>query len=137
MPVEPGRVVGIGAICDIGSQRATSDARARSFSVSEFVMLDDDRRVLLHKDRGFTISQAISSKFDAEHIEFKATRDIIIQNVLTTVLPDEGESDEDHPWGWLAELARARGLEVTAEDLRHLNYEVVLSDEVIRWLDSL
>jgi hypothetical protein len=33
-------------------------------------------------------------------------------------------------------LARARGLEVTAEDLQGLPYEVILTDRVTRWLAS-
>ncbi|MFG1950989.1 hypothetical protein [Micromonospora sp. NPDC048830] len=53
---------------------------------------------------------------------------------MSAVLPDEEESGEDHPWSWLAELAQARGLEVTADDLRGLPYEVVFTEAVSRWL---
>lgn len=53
-PVEPGRVVGLGAVCDPRPLRL-DDADEQSFSVSEFVTLDDGRRVILHSDRGFTI----------------------------------------------------------------------------------
>jgi hypothetical protein len=52
------------------------------------------------------------------------------------VLPDDDDCEDAHPWEWLAELARARGLDVTSEDLRLLPYEVVLDDSVTRWLDS-
>jgi hypothetical protein len=34
----------------------------------------------------------------------------------------------------LADLARARGLNVSANDLRSLPYEVIFTDEVRRWL---
>jgi hypothetical protein len=54
--------------------------------------------------------------------------------VLNVVLPDDDESEDDHPWSWLAELAQARGLDLTAEDLQALPYEVILTDRVIRWL---
>jgi hypothetical protein len=56
--------------------------------------------------------------------------------VLNVVLPDDDEEAavEAHPWEWLAGLARARGLKVTAEDLRELTYEVVFTDNVTRWL---
>jgi hypothetical protein len=57
----------------------------------------------------------------------------LTRDVLNTVLPDDDDG-EDHPWSWLAALARGRGLDVTAEDLRVLPYEVVLTDAVIRWL---
>ena len=40
---------------------------------------------------------------------------------------------EAHPWSWLAALAEARGLSVTADDLRALPYEVVLTDDVRQW----
>jgi hypothetical protein len=50
----PGSVVGLGAICDLRSQQPNQPF-SQSFSVSEFVTLDDGRRVILHEDRGFTI----------------------------------------------------------------------------------
>jgi len=55
--------------------------------------------------------------------------------VLNTVLPDDDEPAEDHPWTWLAGLARARGLNVSADDLRGLRYEVTFTDRVHRWLE--
>ncbi len=134
--VKPGRVVGIGAICNLRPQ-IVADARSQSFSVSEFVTLEDGRGVLLHQDRGFTIGVGrASERYD--DLRAGQTRDSIIQDVLNVVLPDDNETAavEDHPWSWLAELARARGLNVTAEDLRGLPYEVVLTGEVIRWLEQ-
>jgi hypothetical protein len=53
---------------------------------------------------------------------------------LAVVLPDDDVPAEDHPWTWLADLARARGLNVSADDLRSLAYEVIFSDKVRRWL---
>jgi hypothetical protein len=134
--VKPGRVVGIGAICDLARQ-LVPDARSQSFSVSEFVTLEDGRRVILHDDRGFTIGVAGRSE-RYEDLRAGETRESIIHNVLLVVLPDDDETaeGEDHPWSWLAELARARGLNVTAEDLRGLPYEVILTDEITRWLEQ-
>jgi hypothetical protein len=95
--------------------------------VSEFVTLDDGRRVILHEARGFTIGCGSGDGW--EHL----TMEDMTRSVLTTVLPDEGA--EEHPWSWLADLARARGLDVTAEDLRGLPYEVVFADAVReQWL---
>ncbi|MEV5768734.1 hypothetical protein AB0L34_29785 [Micromonospora sp. NPDC052213] len=132
LPVEPGRVVGIGAICDLRPQRL-DEADTQSFSVSEFVTLEDGRRVILHKDRGFTLGWR-STDPRSGAVPVGETRDSITQNVLNVVLPDDEEGAEDHPWSWLADLARARGLNVTAEDLRGLPYEVVLTDKVTQWL---
>lgn len=134
-PVKPGRVVGIGAICDLGPQRV-DDAPSQSFSVSEFVRLDDGRRVILHSDRGFTIGWTSAPESGSESLRRHETPDSITHDVLNTVLPDDDDSGEDHPWPWLAELARARGLNATAADLRSLTYEVVLTDNVTRWLAS-
>jgi hypothetical protein len=132
-PVEPGRVVGIGAICALRPQHF-DDARSQGFLVSEFVKLEDGRRVILHRKRGFTIGLPAAPESGAGALRTYETRDSITQEVLNTVLPDDDDAGEDHPWPWLAELARARGLSVTAEDLRSLSYEVVLTDDVIRWL---
>ena len=132
-PVEPGRVVGVGAICDLRPQRS-DEARSQSFSVSEFVALEDGRRVILHDDRGFTIGWRSSGEPASGDIPGHETLESMTRNVLNVVLPDDDESGEEHPWSWLADLARARGLDVTAEDLRGLPYEVVFTDEVRRWL---
>lgn len=129
---EPGRVVSLGAICDLRTP-SSGDGRSQSFSVSEFVTLDDGQRVTLHKERGFTIGWG-SNMSDAGDIREGLTPDEITRDVLNTVLPDDDECGDDHPWSWLAELAQACGLDVTEEDLRNLPYEVILSDKVIRWL---
>ncbi len=63
------------------------------------------------------------------------TRQDTIDTVLAVVLPDPDDGEE-HPWAWLAHLARFRGLNVTAEELRGLPYEVVLTDRLTRWLDT-
>lgn len=133
--VEPGRVVGLGAICDLSPTR-TDDVSSQSFLVSEFATLEDGRRVLLHAERGYSIAARSTGAPGNGAIPLHETRDGVIENVLSTVLPDDDECGEAHPWSWLAELARARGLDVTAEDLKDLPYEVVLTDDVTRWLAS-
>ena len=35
------------------------------------------------------------------------------RGVRTTVLPDDDDTQDDHPWEWLAELLRAHGVEAT------------------------
>jgi hypothetical protein len=133
LPVEPRRVVGLGAICDLRPQRF-DEARSQSFSVSEFATLEDGRRVVLHEDRGFTIGWRSSGESRSGDIRGHETLESMTRNVLNVVLPDDDDCAEDHPWSWLAELARARGLNVTAEDLRGLPYEVIFTDKMRRWL---
>jgi hypothetical protein len=132
-PVKPGRVVGLGAICDLGPQRP-DDARAGSFSVSEFVTLEDGRRVILHEDRGFTIALRSTGRTDPGELREHMTIESLTRDVLNVVLPDDDMPAEAHPWSWLADLARARGLNVSADDLRSLPYEVTFTDNVRRWL---
>ena len=132
-PVEPGRVVGLGAICDL-DPRTPDKARSQSFSVSEFVTLEDGRRVILHEDRGFTIGLGSSGETTAD-LRRGETIESLTRDVLSVVLPDNDDAAEDHPWTWLADLARARGLNVSADDLRSLAYEVIFTDKVRLWLD--
>jgi hypothetical protein len=133
-PVEPGRVVGLGAICDLGSLRA--DPRDQGFLVSEFVTLDDGRRVLLHDGgRGLMTSGVRSTGgWTAPDVRWGLTLEQLARDVLTVVLPDNDDDPEPHPWSWLSELARSRGLDVTPDDLRALPYDVVFADELRRWL---
>jgi hypothetical protein len=132
-PVEPGRIVGLGAICDLRPPRA--DPRDQDFKVSEFVTLEDGRRVLLHDGgRGFTIGVRSTGTWKPPDVRWKRTLEQLTDDVLLVVLPDDDDDPEPHPWSWLSELARSRGLDVTADDLRALRYEVVFTDELRRWL---
>ena len=131
-PVKPGRVVGLGAICDLGPQRSDGSGD-QGFSVSEFITLEDGRRVILHEDRGFTLGWRSSGEPRPGDVREHETLESLTRDVLNVVLPDDDECADDHPWSWLADLARARGLDVTAEDLRRLPYEVTFSEKVRRF----
>jgi hypothetical protein len=126
-------VVGLGALCDLGAQRP-DHAPDQSFSVSEFVLLEDGRRVILHEDRGFTTGLRSAVTSDPGDLREHLTLEHLTRDVLTVVLPDGENAAEDHPYSWLADLARARGLKVSADDLRSLAYEVTFTDRVRRWL---
>jgi len=132
-PTRPGRVIRLGAVCDL-RPRDLDDAGSQRFSVSEFATLQDGRRVILHEERGFTVGLRSTGETDPGALVNYETADSVTRNVLNVVLPDDEDSEEDHPWEWLAELARTRGLDVTSEGLRGLPYEVVLTDRVTRWL---
>ena len=89
-------------------------------------MIETGEHVTLHRDRGY------SAWTNGPDIWSTNTVDAITRDVLTTVLPDDAESSgEAHHWSWLVELARARGLDVSEEDLRSLRYEVVISGAVL------
>jgi len=125
-------VIGLGAICDLGPQRPDG-ARSQSISVREFVTLEDGRQVILHEDRGFTICLG-SSRESAADLRRYETLEGLTRQVLNVVLPDDDEPTENYPWSWLADLAQARGLNVSGEDLRSLACEVIFTDKVRRWL---
>jgi hypothetical protein len=132
-PVEPGRVVGLGALCDLGPARP--DRRDQDFEVSEFVTLEDGRRVLLHDGgRGFTIGVRSTGASTPPDVRSDLTAEQLTDDVLIVVLPDDEDDTEPHPWSWLSDLARARGLDASADDLRALPYDVVLTDDLRRWL---
>lgn len=63
--------------------------------------------------------------------DYEFDRASMESGVLTTVLPDDAEeTGELHDWDWLAELARNRGVEITADDLRRLPYRVVYGERL-------
>jgi hypothetical protein len=119
-------VVGLGAICDLGPH-ALDDPREHNFDICEFALLDNGERVILHAERGYGGRASSGSIWAHETVE------AITRTVLNVVLPDP-EDGEEHPWEWLAVLARAQGIDVTADQLRHVPYEVVLTDRVLRQL---
>jgi hypothetical protein len=99
--VWPGRVIGLGAICDL-DPRTPDKARSQSFSVSEFVTLEDGRRVILHEDRGFTLGLGSSRETTAD-LRRGLTLESLTPDVLAVVLPDDDVPAEAHPWSWLAD----------------------------------
>ena len=86
----------------------------------EFADLADGRRLTLHEERGFTTSGQWRS-LTLENLE---------RDVRTTVLPDDDDTEDEHPWEWLATLLHARGVEATAQALRLLPYDVEFSERL-------
>ena len=105
--------------------------RGVSFVVHEFADLADGRRITLHEDRGFTIGVTIANNGPEPSDQWRSlTLKELDRDVRTTVLPDDDESQDEHPWEWLAELVHVHGIEATAEELRHLPYNVVFSERL-------
>ncbi|MGY2065079.1 hypothetical protein [Blastococcus sp. SYSU DS0619] len=95
-----------------------------NFRVEEFAVLADGRRLRLHAERGFGLSAGADPW---RHL----TVESLVQDVRATVLPDDAEdTGEEHPWEWLAQLLRARGVDVPPEHLVGLPYDVELSDRL-------
>ncbi len=131
--IQPGgKVVAIGGFCDLRKE----DASTMSFSCSivEFVELSTGRRVPID-ERGFTIGYR-STSTESLVPACTETLDSLTGFVLNTVLPDDDEDPEDHPWEWLAHQSRESGVDTSADDLRVLEYRVVFSDRIHQWLGN-
>jgi hypothetical protein len=99
--------------------------RGASFRVVEFATLADGRRLTLAEDRGFGIGGPPPTELWAG-----LTLEQLESDVLTTVLPDEEDTEDEHPWEWLAGCLAALGVQASAEELRNLPYEVVFSERL-------
>jgi hypothetical protein len=148
-------VVGLGAWCDFVTedeyrQRLLRDGwppdevenlleeskRGVSFDVHEFAELDDGRRLTLHEERGFT-SSAMATAGPAPSDQWRyLTLENLERDVRTTVLPDDDDTQDEHPWEWLVALLHARGVEATAEELRLLPYGVEFSERLRARLEA-
>lgn len=137
-------VVGLGAWCDfvseddygeqlsamgVTSQRFQADIqelkRSASFRVSEFAVLADGRRLVLHEERGFSTTNSSGDPWRF------LTLGGVEAAVRTTVLPDEADTEDEHPWEWLAAMVRAHGVDMSADRLRSLPYEVEFSERLL------
>jgi hypothetical protein len=61
---------------------------------------------------------------NGRHQKRYLTLEQLERDVRTTVLPDDDDTQDEHPWEWLAELLRVHGIEATAEELRLLPYDL-------------
>lgn len=107
-------------------------ARDVSFAVVERATLSDGRTITLTDDRGWGTSGP-----SADDPWAGLTADGIEQDVRNVVLPDDAEdTGDEHPWAWFASILRGHGVTTTADELRRLPYDVVLSDRLLARLDA-
>lgn len=125
-------VVRLETIADL--QRA-ENARDMSVSARLEAVLGDGRRVVLLDGRGWTSSLR---GLGADDMDVWATSSEaeIAETARTVVGPDEAyggrsqsEMDAGH-WTTLAETLRVQGVDASADDLRRLPHDVVLSDRL-------
>jgi hypothetical protein len=139
-----GDVVELGACCDFVSEDEHREQlsamglagpgfqeyiqefeRSASFRVSEFAVLADGRRLTLHDERGFSVSDSSGDLWRG------LTLQAVEADVRRTVLPDEADTEDEHAWEWLAGFVRAHGVEVSADRLRSVPCEVEFSERLL------
>jgi hypothetical protein len=59
------------------------------------------------------------------------TLEVLEAEVRTTVLPDDDEPEDEHPWAWLAEQLHRHGVDTTADQLERLPYDVEFSRRLL------
>jgi hypothetical protein len=109
-----------------------------SFSVSEFAVLDDGRRLTLHEERGWTAwvryavppGEQLPDDWAPPDPWSQLTRESLVQDTLNVVLPDDDDHPDDHPYEWLVELLARQGVSATVDELRALPYTVELSSRL-------
>ncbi|MEW6059753.1 MAG: hypothetical protein AB1551_06400 [Actinomycetota bacterium] len=101
-----------------------------SFVVHEFADLADGRRLTLRDDLGFS-GWTMANRGPTPSDQWRyLTLEQLERDVRTTVLPDDDDTQEEHPWELLAGLLHIHGVEATAEELKALPYDVVFSERL-------
>ncbi|NYI41209.1 hypothetical protein [Demequina lutea] len=121
------RPTAITAECGLVHTSSTS-TDCQTFSVREFLILEDGKRVILREGLEFTIG---SPRAD---IREGLCADALITAIRNVVLPEVSAADPERPWDCLVQLSRRRRVQTCADELAQLPYEVKLTDEVLRWL---
>ncbi|ACZ40449.1 hypothetical protein [Sphaerobacter thermophilus] len=134
----------MGAICDFATG-APDPGPSQSFSIREFLELEDGRLVVT-RELGFSLSSVreLVELEDGRRVVLEnaapirtgLTPDKIRQNALNLALADDDLPQDEHPWEWLARRAREQGIDVTADELGALQYEVFLTKRLREWLET-
>ncbi len=117
------------AVCDIGTPSPDNTAPTVAMTITQCIRLTDDSLIRLDMDRGFSSSHHGAPP--GAPISWKRPLDEVIAEVLALVGSDDEDDPDGHPWEELAAAARTRGVEVNAETLSRLPYQVLLSAEAI------
>ncbi|GAB3954621.1 hypothetical protein [Micromonospora vulcania] len=120
------RIVGFYALCDVrsGGEASVVPGNRLDFTVDEFARLSDGEPVPL-RELGWS---SVASAGGAATLALYLTEEQVVGSVRNVVLPDDAEtSNDEHPWQEFAATLTEKGFSTTADELRGLPYEVVLS----------
>jgi hypothetical protein len=121
--------VGTVAVCDVDETPTANVLPSISMSIVQHVKLSDGSLVRLDMDRGVTSARHGAPAGEA--VTWKRPLGAVLEEVLALVRADDPADPTAHPWEALAEAARMRGVDVDAEALSALPYQVVLSAEAV------
>ena len=105
--------------------------RGSWFRVQEFAVLADGRHLALGDERGFGGSTYVTGRSEPIDPWPFQTLASLEADVRTTVLPDDDETGDEHPWHWLAECLRTHGVDAVPEQLEQLPYDVMFSRRLL------
>ena len=117
------------AVCELDAPPADTSAPGVSMKITQCVRLSDDSLIRLDMDRG--VASWRHGAPPGEPISWKRPLDEVIAEVLVLVSAEVGDDPDGHPWDELAAAARTRGVDVDAEILSRLPYQVLLSAEAV------
>jgi hypothetical protein len=95
-----------------------------SFEVCEFAVLADGTRLTFSVDRGFAVSGPILPTADDPLAGMSACD--IERHARTTVMPDDVDSEDEHPYELIRDALLKEGVDAQAASLREIPYTVEL-----------
>jgi hypothetical protein len=123
-------VVALGAWCDLVPQNQSRNSPGSvSFLVCEFAVLANDAKVTL-RNRGFAVSGPVPPT-DMDPLAGMTVEEIE-SHARTAMMPDEVDSEDEHPYEFIQDLLRSRGIEASASSLRLVPYTFELSPRLRR-----
>lgn len=123
------RPVATVAVCEVDAPPADNSLPGVSMKITQCVRLSDDSLIRLDMDRGVTSWRHGAPP--GAPISWKRPLDEVIAEVLVLVSAEVGDDPDGHPWEELAAAARTRGIDVDADTISRLPYQVLLSAEAV------
>lgn len=135
--VKTTRVRSLGVFCDLEAKEDsrwsdTSDGELfeLSFRLEEFVVLDDGSRVWFSTVSGFSTS-AVS--IDGRRLDpwELMTREGLEADIRNALLPDDDDSQDARPWGFLVKVLAGQGVTTSVGQLRRVPFVVEIAPAIL------
>jgi hypothetical protein len=90
----------------------------------------------MSSDRGFTSWTRSPGDRELHDPWSYLTAESIEAGVRTTVLPDDDQTEDEHPWEWLSGLLHQHGVEASVDGLKAVPYLVEFSERLSQRLGA-